>query len=373
MAILTPYKSALLIISSFLLVILQLALFYRIKLPEFLMGSVPLFDFDIYWQMARDVMKGMHPYELAYMQTSGPPLVIVPFFIFSFMSLVPARAVMTMITILCVAVSSWLLSIQISKDTKQRIFAFLLIQFFFWLAFPTRFTLLLGQPNSVLVLFVTVLVLYSNKEKLSGVLSALSLIFKTNYVFILFTQLRSPKKIITSILAVLAIIVISSAWLKPVYYTDYLSQKAEGYIASPQHNTTTDYYNQSLRSTLNRVGLGNAFQVVWMALLIFSVYQLIKTRDLELGVLTSLLVSPIIWSHYVIVVYPFIILRLIAWWKKRDKVPFWKWLLLLIIAILLTIEIKSLHQAQLTVVTGIIASHYFIGLALLFLFKIGDI
>lgn len=369
---LTPYTTVLLTSVSAFLVILQLALFYRIKVPDFLMGSMPLFDFDIYWQMARDVLQGMHPYQLPYMQTSGPPLVIAPFFIFSFVPLVSARAVMSMSTILCVAVSSWLLTIRVSKNINQRILAFLLLQFFFWLAFPTRFTLLLGQLNAVLLVLITLLAVYPHKQKLSGILVALSLVVKTNYIFLLFTQVRNLRKLLTSVLTVLILIVITSGWLKPVYYTDYLTQKAEGYVASPQVNTTTDYYNQSLRSTLTRVGLGNAFQIIWVTLLVILLYQLIKTQDLELGVLTSLLVSPIIWSHYVVVIYPFIVIRLLAWWKKKDKIPLWKWVVLAILTVLLTIEVKSLHQAPLTLTTGILASHYYIGLALLYVLKVSE-
>jgi hypothetical protein len=360
---------------SFLLILVQVLLWQKIKFDDFLLGKINLWDFDIYWQGAVDIMKGFNLYEMPYMVSAGPPLVYAPFLFFYKIPLNISRSIITILSSIAIGWSSWRLSAGFSFLEKKsfwreiglnRFNIFLLLQLCLWIAFPTRFSLLLGQVNLILMLAVTYL-LTTKSSLIKGALSGILIIFKTNFL-ILFVAMIFKKSHRKSFLIGLATIgvglLFSINWIKPDFYRYYFTHKSQTYISASVPNNHIDYYNQSLSSTFNRLNLNKFYLSFWMISVIGGAVWLIKTQDLESGIILSVLLSPVSWSHYVVVFYPILIGMFSKLVKKgfpKTKKDWLKWILLIASAFLLSVEIKSLHQQQLTLFSGILASHYLIG------------
>jgi hypothetical protein len=316
-------------------------------------GQTPLLDFDTYFQISRDVLKGLHPYELPYMQTMGPPLVIFPFIPFGFLPLQLGRVIIIWFGLLFSLIACKMLT---QKTTLAiTLFIFLLT------SFPARFTLAMGQPNLIILLLITYLLTKKDELK-KGVFLAILVTFKT---FFLFSSLALIKRHIGTIKFAFItglVITVSSLWiLKPQYYYDYVTKKLAPITLTINRPANLDYYNQSLRSTLTRFGLEQYYLFIFLAALIGSSFYLILSGDFKSGILLSILLSPVIWQHYLVMIFPIIVLIGIQLIKEQ-KIAL---LLLYLFGVLCWwIELPWLQTASHTLVNQTLASHYFISLVI---------
>lgn len=318
-----------------------------------LSGSVPMLDFDIYFQTAKDVFGGAHPLKLPYMQTGGPPSVILPFLMLTWMPLAYARSVMTLLSLMSVFASGWVL---VSKYfVNKKIFVWTIFVLLFFLAFPTRFNLGQGQPNLILMWMVCLL-LFGDKKAASCWI-ALMMLLKTNYALLLFA--RTGKNLIISFSIFVCFLILGFVVVKPEYYADYINQRALNTFVS-SGDGGFDYYNQSLRSTLSKIGLSAEYQMVYLLSLVGGVLYLIKTKDLMGGVILSLLLSPILWQHYVVVAYPVVVGLVLEKNAKIVKI------LAIIGGMMLVFNLDFLHSVNQNLANGLLASHFFFGLMLVF-------
>ncbi len=338
--------------------------FYKLDVFLLIKGQVPLQDLDIYYQMGRDVIAGAHPYRLSYMPTGGPPLVIVPYLPLSILPLSWARSLMTVISLMAGLISCYLLAKNINSPNKYLVtlglFDLLL------LTFPARFSLLMGQPNLVLMLGVTLL-LTAGKPKVRGLALALATVLKTHFLISWLALLGKHKKVLlTAVITIGAIGLLALPVIKPQYYSYYVRERGRFYVTpSISDQPTTDYYNQSLRSTMNRLGVGPYYLWVWLPLLAGIGFYLVKTGNIKMGILASFLLSPIVWQHYFVTLFPVLILM---WWPNRYHWQISAWLA--VISALIFIQLPLLHTAQLNLATGLVASHYFWGVVTLAVFLI---
>lgn len=100
-----------------------------------------------------------------------------------------------------------------------------------------------------------------------------------------------------------------------------------------------------------RFGAEKAYTPVFWMLAIGSGIYLFWSKNIIAGILLSLLLSPMLWQHYVVMAYPLLVVLF------RNKK-----LTGLVIAGLLMMELPWLHGKQLSVGNSLMASHYFVGL-----------
>lgn len=172
---------------------------WRMRWDLLLMGQIPLMDFDIYYRTAKDVMAGQHPMELPYMQTGGPPSVILPFVLISIFPLAVARGLMFGSSIIALILAARVMARKYFGD--RILIATCLMATMGLVAFPTRFNLGQGQPNLWLMLLVGWLISDSGKR---WWIAALLAVIKTNYL-VIFASF--PFKKIVSLILIFMIVI----------------------------------------------------------------------------------------------------------------------------------------------------------------------
>ncbi len=335
--------------------------FYKLNLGALLIGQQPLPDFDTYYQIAHDVASGQSPYALPYMQTAGPPLVIAPFFLLSWLPLNYARAIFTFVNLFSGIYACFLLVryLKIARFFVGGVTLFALLL----LTFPVRFSLFMGQPGLLLMLLVTIYLTTNNPIYLTYAVGLLTII-KTHFILLLISLWpKNRMAFLLSLVSIISALIIFFPVLKPRYYREFVMKKAINYAVSAQGiPNATDYYNQSLRSTLIRLGVGEWYLFFYPAISIPIIWWLIKTGDKRAGVLSAFILSPIIWQHYFVALYPVVLLTI---WpaQRRPKI----FALGTLALILMTIDLAFLHRQNLNLLSGILASHYFGGVLILWL------
>jgi len=353
------YSSEVIMKKLLSLLFLNLTILIKIKIWEYLAGLKPLWDFDNYYRMSRDILAGANPYTLPYMQASGPPLVILPFVPFTWFSLPLARGLLIGLSLGSIFLTSWLLARKIKPSMvlpTTFLFSFCLL-----LTFPVRFNFDVGQLNLVVMSFTTLLLTTKNKW-LKNILLTLIVTIKTNYVLILFSWLRKQlKDVVVVSCLVFFLILISITAFRVESYQTYFASKAGNYILSSSATVDTDYYNQSLKATLARLELSSLYLWFFILLIIGGSIYLFRTGDLTVGIIFSVLVSPIIWQHYIPVLYPILILMGYEMYQKKHfPVSFF------LAVFLLLLHLPGLHGRPVNFFLGLLASHYFWGVCLLF-------
>lgn len=327
--------------------VVWVAVAIKMRWDLLLTGQTPLMDFDIYYQTAKDVLAGQHPLSLPYLQTGGPPAVILPFIPFMMLPLPVARAV--------IGWSSLAAIIGAALITAKRLFpryaieATVLLATLWLVAFPSRFTLQQGQPN-LLIMFLMALIL--NGSKNSCCWASIATLVKTNYLVMIASL---PIKMLLKALGILSLLVLMGfGVIKPGYYVDFIRVRGEATFNQGGRIADVDYYNQSLKSTMARFSGSDYYALVfWLGALISGVY-LFRSKNIRAGILLSLLLSPMLWQHYVVVAYPVAV----ELFKKRP------WMGMVGMG-LMGVEFPQLHGQPLTPLNSMLASHYFIGLMIL--------
>jgi hypothetical protein len=345
----------------FLIILLaHLAIFWKLDLATYLQGKVQLWDFDVYHQTAVDVRHGAHPYKLEYMQTAGPPLVIAPFIPFSYLPLAVARAVMTLVSLASIFGTSWLLSKKVFP--RSPLLFSVTLNLLFLVLFQPRFNLLLGQPN-LFIMFLITCILTKKDSASNGLLLSIITIVKTHYIFSWLPFIKkSPKQILFALIALSIFALVTLPILKPIFYSDYITSRLEKHVAEPLIISDVGYYNQSLRATASRLSIGNTFAVITVSFIVIGSIYILKSGDVASGFLLSVLISPIVWQHYMVVTYPIIFITFLEF-SKVKKMPWY----FLLSAVLLLTHLPWLHEKPLSLTLGLLASHYFIGTLLLFI------
>lgn len=346
------------VIAVAFLSIILLLLILKLKIIGFLgLGQIPMLDFDTYHRIASDVLRGSHPYELPYMQTLGPPLVILPFLPLVFLPLQLGRVIMIWTSLLAAASSCYLL---VTKNSVKPIWPMTLMLLIFLIsAFPTRFCLELGQPNLFATLLMTIVLTQTDNKKI-GVGLALLTVVKTFFLISGLALLKSKWRAVSfALISGSVILIFSFIVLKPLYYYDYATKKVIPISLAATQSNNLDYYNQSLRSTLTRFHLQQYYLILLAIALLSTLSYLVISGDLQSSFILSILISPIIWQHYLAMIFPVIILIGLQLIKVKKISLFLTYLFGIL---LWWIELPWLHTAPSTLFNQILASHYFFSL-----------
>lgn len=308
--------------------------------------STSLQDFDAYMKLLTAVKEGKNPYTVSFMQTLGPPSVFLYYLPFSFFPLGGARILHTIVQLLCLYLTVFICV----RQRKQWVFWWLSWFTIFLFSFPVRFALQMGQVGAFLSLCAALLV-YRKSQTLNALAAALLTLAKTIFGFPLIMLLAMKKKVIVMYILILTTVcVLTFPWIRPSMYWTYLQEKFTAVAFPATAPIGNDYYNQSLRSTLYRLNIDHAYVPIAFISLLISIVVLWKTRDTRVALITSVILSPISWQHYYVILIP-IALSLID--GKKD---IWKMLVFL----LLWGKDWGVHTSRTgTFFSGLVDSHFF--------------
>jgi alpha-1,2-mannosyltransferase len=339
----------------------------KIHFWQYLTGSVQLWDFDIYYQTAQDAMAGLNLYQLPYMQISGPPLMVLPYVPFTWLPLNGARSVMSCVSLIAGLGTSWLLANKISSNYSLwvRVTVTLLLNTLLLLTFPARFNFITGQPNLV-IMWLSCWLMVSASQPAKGLAAGLLTIIKTNYLVTFLSLFKKSKpSLAIGIWVVAAGLILSLALFNSNSFIQFVTQRGPSFATSVAVTTDVDYYNQSVRATMGRLHLGEVYPILFGLMALAGLLYVWRSGDLVSSVMTSLLISPVLWQHYIVVVYPIIILMGYRLWQVK-KVSY----LFLLAVLLLIAHFPKLHGHPAVLPYNLIASHYLIGLGILLFLQI---
>ncbi|HYD35753.1 MAG TPA: glycosyltransferase family 87 protein [Vitreimonas sp.] len=348
------------------LVLIIGAVLQRLQVVTMLTGGQPLPDFDAYYEIVRQVWLGNHPYRISTMQTLGPPLVIVPFLPFGLISIELGRSFLTLLSLGSVGATGWRLAGTWTKNHRSRLTGSLVLVVILLTSFPARFTLSMGQPNLIIAWLVTLFLTTDNQFK-RGASLALAAIIKTFYGFPALSLLRFDGKSWVSFCLVFgSVLLLSLPWIRPHYYLDFATQNFVSLVTSTQPAVDMDYYNQSLKSTFGRFNAIDFYQPAMVGFLSVSSLYLLMRKNYPAAIVLSLILSPVIWIHYFVVLFPVIVgLGAIVkegYYPLRPKL--FLSLVLFVASYLWWTEFPWIHQASKNIFTALLASHYLISAGL---------
>lgn len=338
------------IFPSVLLVVHILYWLVMLKHANFFTTNSFFLDFDNYRHLLTDALAGNNPYTVTYMSTLGPPHVMFVYIPFLLFPLHLAQFLFFLLNVAALYMAAWIVLRSLGKHRWRHLLLWSLVLL---LPFPTRFSLLMGQPGGVSAMFIALLVTSS-----SALVQSISVVFlssfKVLYLVILAALPLRRARIV--VMGLLLLTIASFSIFIPQWYGTYITGSFVHTISAPTGSITLDYYNQSLRSTLTRFHVASLYPGAFLALAVLVVLVLVWTKDRALAVLLSLLVSPVIWQHYFVAVFPILLLFMVRARKSSLVV------ILGAIWMLLSVQFGSLHTASVTVGSALLASHFFIGL-----------
>ena len=402
-----------------ILILFNLLIFIRLRffLPQ-MAGPSQLLDLETYYRLVEGVLMGINPYTVSYMQTLGPPTVLFYFLPFSFFSLPTAKFLFTIINIICGFATCHMLAINLSSQEKSvnvdsrlppsfrnfgrasrgnggrnshpkfinpsvlsnyRNIWFLILTLLFFSSFPVRFSIEMGQPNLVIGYLVSLLICSVTSKNNSAVprfysgllnnsygkqvpyILASIVILKTNYLITLISLLKNNSKLTAkTLIIILGTVVLMLPVVKLSFYTFYLLNKTGNFIPQISNNQQLNYYNQSIPARLNVLGLEHTALLFYVVLALIILWIVYNSGNIMLGIIASIILSPVSWQHYYAVLFPVFIFTFVNTKNIRYRI------LLLIAYLLFWIEFPFLHNTGVNLFTALISSHYLISAIILF-------
>lgn len=343
-----------------LFVILQAFLWTKIGIFSIFIGQKRLPDFEAYLSLSGDIINGINPYTVSHLQTLGPPLVILPYLPFTLVSLKSAKIMVTLGSLVSVYFTCYILAKYLNP--KNKLLFFTVLSTLFLTAFPARFTLEMGQIGLYLSLLITFFIVSRNDKFKGFVLSFLissRLFFATLYI----SLTKRCRIIFWSLIGISLIFVFSLIFIRFDWYIFYVYEKLLPLLSTITQATNLDYYNQSLRSTLFRIGLGDYYFYVLSGVMITAGYYLYKKQNVLAAIILSILITPISWQHYYSMIFPIFVTTYFFMNKNLKNLS-----IFFIALFLWWIEFPFLHTTDRNLISGIVASHYFVsGMLLLYL------
>jgi hypothetical protein len=320
-------------------------------------------DFDAYYHLISDIRRGINPYQVDYMQTQGPPLVFLYFYPFSLFPLPTAQFLNLSINLISGYLTCLILALYLHrKHRKISVFSLLLLLLlFFWGSFLSRYSLQIGQPHLLITLLVALVITRSRFRLI--LLSALFSL-KTFFILPLISFFSVRKSYLAMVATPVLIILITLPIVRPSSYLSYLNRLPDlkfGRITEPLQDN--EYYNQSFRSTAKRLNLSSVYTPLYILLIFSSFLTTLLFPDMSLAICLSLLISPILWPHYFIILFPVFVL---FFFKRKNPVSN----ILYLISVIMWFPDLRLQWAPVTISNRLLASHFFFSLVLLTLAQI---
>ena len=343
-------------------------------LKALFLGLYP--DFRVYYYVSKLFLQGINYYahpELLHISYSYPPidfLLFLPFTVFSFPI---AETIWTILNFIFLLASLYYLS----KIFSLRLFSTLgmLLSGLTFMAFPTKFTIGMGQLN-LLVLFLIVYGLWLAKQKKfisTGVLLGAALSIKFSPVFLPFYfLLRLNKKVLSGMILTFLITLLLVVIFVPYHtYTYYILKIFPDFVVS---SWKLEYYNQSLSGVIGRsvgtgAGAGYLKTIITLVAVSVTFWVILKNKQKDflstlivIGTLItlSLLFNTFSWQHHfvwtIIPFYSSVFFML----KKKMGTKYY-------IALIISYVLISINFSDPNVLPVVFQSHVFYGALLLLL------
>lgn len=276
-----------------------------------------LFDFQVYYGAVNNFLEGINPYQHLYIKTTPfnyPPSALLFLLPLSLFSIKLSQFIWFIFSLLCLmTIAQIIFSLFIPEEKWwiKLILLSLLLQ-----NFPTKFTLVMGQVNLlVLLLIVLSFYYYVNKDdKLSGLFLGLSAAIKLNpLLLVAFFVIKKRYKIVfrtflTFLLANLIILMIDP--ISTLFYYQNVLPGLLG-LVSQGH-----YYDQSFLALIGRLGLNyrlgrvlNFLILGWGAVL--TLKSLVKKKGVfyqfkhfSILLLLVTMFNTFAWQHHLVFLLP---------------------------------------------------------------------
>lgn len=277
-------------------------------------------DFNSFYFATKTFYADGNPYGLIESISVGflyPPASFIFFSPFILFPLKVAGLLWAFVSIILLVISIMLLFV----IAKKKIFGyeFLMILGLVFMMFPVKFSLGMGQVG-LLNVFLVVFFIYSltlNREKISGIILAAALLLKFSPILFPFELFILRKwNILGSLIISSTLILISLAIFRPEQMVIFLTQSLPGTFSS----WPLAYYNQAVSGMVGRwLGTGEVGQLVKVSLslsmVILTFIVLWRNRASKEIVLRgfmpllplSVIVAPLAWQHYFVLVIPTLI------------------------------------------------------------------
>jgi hypothetical protein len=343
------------------LTLLSLTLFFKVlSVTDFFTASRYQPDFDSYYQLIQDIRNNTNPYTVSHMQTLGPPLVFLYFYPFTLFPLHQAQTLNMLINIIAGYLCCAVLSIRFFKQQKYTMF--LILSTIYYVAFLSRYSLQIGQPNLLISLFIAAVI--STPKYNHYFLSALFAL-KTFFLFPIFAQIRKPKTFLRTGLTFLATFLLSLAIIRPQWYSDYSFRRFPeiNIFHTENYSDSLHYENQSFSALHSRLNLAGLLPYSYPTLIAFAVIITTFAGNIELGILFAYLLSPVLWQHYFIGLFPLFI-------KSFTRAKTFPELFPVAISLFLWFPDLRLWTEPISLSYGLLASHFFFSLVFLTLAQI---
>lgn len=288
-------------------------------LRVFLLGRYP--DFSVYYFGSKTYLVGNNPYLPSPESFSNyvyPPFVLLLFAPFLGLSVSFAAVIFILLSLTALFLGVYFCLKSLNKFTWT---SYTLILTFCFLAFPTKFTLGMGQVNLIIFLLLSLALYFANKNRpvMAGGMLGLSLAIKLFPVLLIgYFLLKKQLKVIIAALGLLLFLYgltffVVGIPLHKIFFTSVLPGVGNAYQG--------EYYNQALSGFFARLPLASVAgifikNIVAFAFALFSflaIYRMRKKRSLEalsfsFVITLGLIINPFSWQHHFVwLILPFIV------------------------------------------------------------------
>lgn len=329
-------------------------------------------DFRVLFLAAKDLPSGLNPYlnPEIFTGVGYPPntlLFYLPLIIFPY---IQAQAIFVFLSFAS-TVAVVCMSLKIGKG-KVPMTWFMGALSLTLLSFPTKFTLGMGQNNTIafLILLLSFFFYKKGKDLWSGILLGLAASFKTVFgFFFLFYLLKKRWKLVLWGVVTVVSFVLATGFLFDFGLYKFYVEK----VIPPLLNFggREIYYNQGLTGFVSRltesVSVRRNLHLILSALLVFvsSLLTLKRGEDVlnfSLFIITLLLIDTLSWQHHFIwLIFPFIVIAL----RLAKKKDLYLWTILIISYFLVSWNFKNPE-----IYPTILLSNTFYGASILYLMNV---
>jgi hypothetical protein len=289
-------------------------------------------DFPSYYYATRDLLEHKNPY----IDKSIPNIFIYPavtsiFYIpFTLLPYAIAQGFFVILSAIAVPLTTYFSMKIIFKNFSWRFFLFFTSLAF--IAFPTKFTLGMGQVNLLAFLVFLIAFYYCNKKNIiiSGILIAASFLLKPILCFMLFFFImqKAWKLIIATSIAIIFFILLSFilyGYTMELYYINSMVPILVNGVAGREV-----YYNQGMLGFISRLTddenlrkyLSSLISLILIVFTFFFINKNHSTRNMQFAIFLTLLliVHTLSWQHYfVLLIFPFIMATRVILQKREYK------------------------------------------------------
>ena len=332
-----------------------------------------LIDFRVYYGAAQDLLRGANPYQQLYSENipfNYPPSALLFLFPFAITSLKMAQIVWLALSFLSLFATGWIF-FKLYLPKREWWLKLLLMAVLFQ-NFPTKFTLVMGQVNLLVLFLISASFFFylKKKETPSGLLLGLAAALKISPILLtIFFLARRKFRIVAIALITFIVSNLIFLFLSPDTLFSYFKTVLPNLLQAANQGY---YYDQSFLSLMARLGgTGEIWQILNLFFLVGGTGLLLvkfgrlkdsfsELRFFSLSLSLIVMTNAFAWQHHLVFLFPAFLCATFYLLKKKE---FLYGLILATAALLVGLHFREPSHPLLA--NPIIASHGFIGALIL--------